>query len=365
MKIFIIHASAGFGHKKIAEAINESAVSLYGKDGVSLVDVLDFTSPFFKFLYSKVYIFLISRIKWLWAILFFLADTRYLKLLNDDLRRFNNKLFCYSFLNFIRKEQPDVVISTHFLVNELVSYLKERQEIRTKLISLITDFGVHNFWLAKNVDIYVVACENTKEILISKQIKSEKIRVLGIPARRQFHKEIDKYTAREKIGINKDKFTVLILTGGIGMGPIYEIVKLLSKEINIIVICGNNQKLYLYLKRLNIDNLVVLGWIDYVEEAMAVCDIAVTKPGGSTISECLVMGLPMIFFSIIPGQEMQNAKIISQNGLGFVLEKPAEIKDKILYLKDNQSEINLIKNRIDKFRLLDSNNNILALINEG
>jgi processive 1,2-diacylglycerol beta-glucosyltransferase len=271
-------------------------------------------------------------------------------------------LFCRGFLDFIRSEQPDVIISTHFLVTELVSYLKGRGDIKAKFLSIVTDFGVHNFWVAENVDLYIAASYKTQEILISKNVPKENIRVLGIPVRQQFQRRIDKKFARQKLGINPEAFTALILTGGIGMGPIYEIVKLLVKDINIIVICGNNQKLYSQLKQLNNPNLVVLGWIDYVEEVMAASDIAVTKPGGSTISECLLMDLPMIFFSIIPGQEKENAKIISANGLGFILERPRLIKKNIFYLKDNPQEIDSIKKKIENFRIFDSNRKILALI---
>jgi len=362
VKIFVIHASAGAGHKKIAEAIGGQAVDLYGKDSVRIIDILDYTPALFKFFYTTGYISLISRLKWLWAILFFLSDTKYMGLFNNNLRRFNNKLFCRRFLGFIKKENPDVIISTHFLVNELVSYLKQRGSIKTRLLSIVTDFGVHNFWIAPNVDTYIAASSRTQEILISKKVDKERIRVLGIPVRKQFQKQIERESARNKIGIKRDGFTALILTGGIGMGPIYEIARILGEDINIIVVCGNNRNLYNKLKQLNMPNLIVLGWIDYVEEVMAACDIVVTKPGGSTISECLVTGLPMIFFSIIPGQEMQNARIISDNGMGFILRKPEQIKEKILYFKHNPAEISSIKKKIESFRFMNSSHNILALI---
>jgi processive 1,2-diacylglycerol beta-glucosyltransferase len=283
--------------------------------------------------------------------------------MNVNLRRFDNKLLCHRFLNLLRREKPDVIISTHFLVNELVSYLKGRGEINTRLLSIITDFGVHNFWLAENVDLYIAASYDTQDILISKNINKEKIRVLGIPIRHEFQKKIDKKSARQKLGISPD-FTALILTGGIGMGPIYDIVKVLPSSINIIVICGTNKKLYSQLRQLNMPNLVVLGWIDYVQETMAASDIAITKPGGSTISECFAMDLPMIFFSIIPGQERQNAEIISKNGLGFILERPEQIRQKIIYLRDNPYQIEQIKKRIESFRFADSNQRILSLVHE-
>ena len=305
--------------------------------------------------------------KWLWSVFFFLADTKYLSLINNNFRKFYKKIICRRYFRFIKKENPDVIISTHFLVNELTSYLKENGQIKTKLISIVTDFGVHNFWVAKNIDTYVAACKETEKILISKNIAKEKIRVLGIPIRGQFQRKLDKKSIKEKLGIAVVKplsFTILILTGGIGMGPISQIVKLLSASVNVIVICGNNSKLYNQLKDADFKNVIVLGWIDNVEEVMAASDLAITKPGGSTISECLIMNLPMIFFSIIPGQELQNAQILSKYGLGFIIKRPRDIKEKVLYLRDNPQEIEAIKKKISAFRFENSSYNILGLINE-
>jgi processive 1,2-diacylglycerol beta-glucosyltransferase len=47
---------------------------------------------------------------------------------------------------------------------------------------------------------------------------------------------------------------------------------------------------------------------------MAVADLAITKPGGLTTSECLVVGLPMLVISPIPGQEERNADYLLENG---------------------------------------------------
>jgi len=267
-------------------------------------------------------------------------------------------------LRFIKKEAPDAIISTHFLVNELTSYSKEQKEIKSKLISVITDFGVHNFWLAKEIDTYIVASKETESILVSKSIKKEKIKVMGLPVRNQFKRSSEKESIRKKLGITNDNFTILILTGGIGMGPISHIVELLKESTNVIVICGNNKKLFKKLKNYNSKNLVVLGWVDNVEEVMSASDLAITKPGGSTIAECLIKGIPMIFFSIIPGQEYQNAKIITKYGLSFVIKRPENIKEKVLYLKNNSQEIEAIKKRIEAFRVDNASERILELVNE-
>jgi processive 1,2-diacylglycerol beta-glucosyltransferase len=51
-----------------------------------------------------------------------------------------------------------------------------------------------------------------------------------------------------------------------------------------------------------------------VEQLMACADLAITKPGGLTTSECLAMGVPMIIHSPIPGQEERNADYLLEQG---------------------------------------------------
>jgi processive 1,2-diacylglycerol beta-glucosyltransferase len=54
-----------------------------------------------------------------------------------------------------------------------------------------------------------------------------------------------------------------------------------------------------------------------VERLMACCDLAITKPGGLTTSECLAVGLPMIVNAPIPGQEERNADYLLEQGAAW------------------------------------------------
>ena len=60
----------------------------------------------------------------------------------------------------------------------------------------------------------------------------------------------------------------------------------------------------------------VYGFVDNMDELMAVSDAMITKPGGLSISEALVIGLPLIFFNAIPGQEENNVRVLAVYGVG-------------------------------------------------
>jgi processive 1,2-diacylglycerol beta-glucosyltransferase len=78
---------------------------------------------------------------------------------------------------------------------------------------------------------------------------------------------------------------------------------------------------------------------------MACADLVITKPGGLSTSECLVMGLPMVLINPIPGQEERNAAVLLQEGVAI----RADDADALLYrtqqLLANEEKFNQMKIR--------------------
>lgn len=58
----------------------------------------------------------------------------------------------------------------------------------------------------------------------------------------------------------------------------------------------------------------VLSYTDRVEDYMEVSDFIITKPGGMTLAEALVKGLPIFIISPIPGHEEGNAQFLLNMG---------------------------------------------------
>jgi processive 1,2-diacylglycerol beta-glucosyltransferase len=333
-KILVLYASAGSGHKKAAEGIL-AALKARGEKQVEIFDIIDFMPFLAKKMYREGYILTISRMTRLWGILYYLSDTPWLKLINVNLRKFINAITCFSLIRYLVKQRPDVIVSTQFLASELVSYAKEKAGLKSKLITVVTDFGVHNFWITSKTDIYCCASESTKKILIEKGIPDREIKITGIPLDEKFTKPMDRNALLSEFGLKKDLMTVLIATGGIGVGPIEEIVSLLQSDFQVLVVCGNNKKLYQNLEQKKYPNVRLFGFVDYMQKLMKVADVLATKAGGLSVTEGLAMGLPLVFFYLIPGQEMINAQTLDSLGAGKIATKPSDIRDFIMSLKKN------------------------------
>mgnify|MGYP001568593859 CR=1 FL=1 len=331
-KVFVVYVSAGAGHQKAAEAVYEYLLKTRPDLELKLINILDYCSPLVKFLYSKGYIFLISKHQWLWHLLYKLSYF----FANNPFRFLTDYKSAKRFSELLKVEKPDIVFSTHFLASSVITVYKRKKPSRTlRLITIITDYNLHPYWLGEGVDIYISACDYVKDELLRNGIAQDKIRVYGIPVKEKFYLPTDRKIVAQRLQIDPSKFTVLIITGTIGIGPIEEIVKTLADSTQLLVVCGRNKELFERLVKLNHKNVTPYPLIDYVDELMSVSDIVLTKAGGLTISESLVKGLPMIFFSNIPGLETMNAKVITAYGAGFITETITEIKEKTLFLMNN------------------------------
>lgn len=350
MKIIIAYASAGTGHFKAAEAIYNFFKQKDKSLQLKLIDTLHYSNFFFSNIYSYGYSFLVRFAPCLWSLAFYITYARPLrrlaKSINFIIDRFNTK----GFAQVLMRENPDFVISTHFLPTEICAKLKRNRRINSKLITVITDFGVHPFWIDERVDIYVVASDFTQEKLTLGGIKRQQIKALGIPIDFKFLKQYEKDDICKKIGIAPDKFTVLVVTGSFGIGPIEEIVNLLYKDVQVLVVCAKNKWLFMKLKNKNYPQVKAFGFIDNIQELMTASDIIITKPGGLTISEILAMELVPVFISAIPGQEIENVRVLERYGVGLKVNKIKEIKDMVLNYRDNPDKLSQMRENIRRIK---------------
>jgi len=343
MKVLITYASAGAGHRRAAEAIYNYLKANRNDLQLELVDVLPFSGGFFRFCYNCGYPFLVHQAIWLWGFFFWLTEFRPTRGLSRKSALIANYLGCYKFVAYLIQERFDFIISTHFLNSELAANLKLKNKIQAKLITVITDFGVHPFWVCRGTDLYIAACGLTRDKLLNMGVPSDKIQAFGIPFSSSFVKTQNRNQLAAKFGINPNKFTALVMTGSFGSGPLESIAESLSVHVQVLVVCAKNKKLFNRLQKRRLQNVKVFGFVNNAEELMAVSDIIITKPGGSSIAEFLNMGLFPIFISAIPGQEQENIRILARYGIGYAPRNIKQIAELVIELKNDPQKLQDLK----------------------
>lgn len=350
MKIIITYASAGAGHLKAAEAIYSYLKEHHKEVDVQIIDVLSKANVLFRLSYKYTYLLMVKHALLLWHWGFRITHNRPLRIFTREISSLTNRVNTKDFAKFLIEEKADFIISTHFLPSKIAASLRMNRKINSKLVTVITDFGVHRFWIAKGTDIYVVASTFTKQQLISEGIAEESIKVIGIPLDAKFGLKYEKGSLLKKNNLKQNKFTVLITTGSFGIGPIEEIVDLLHNNAQIIVICACNKRLFKRLKDKNYPSVLTLGFVNNTQELMAVSDIIITKPGGLTISEALAMELVPVFIHPIPGQETENAKILERYGVSLCIERTEDVREVILDYKYHPEKLNKIREKIREIK---------------
>ncbi len=349
-KVLIIYATAGIGHAKAAFAIKK-AFDEMGLEGVetTLIDSLDYMTGFFRKTYLASYLHAIQHASKAWGFSYCATNNRYIYPFISIVRRYFNWLHSRRFVKFLLGYRPDVVISTHFLANEVISRLKGKGLLATKLITVITDYRFHTFWGARHVDFYVTGSREAQDDLGRIGVRGERVKVLGIPVEPVFTKHLDRSAISNACGLEKGRLTVLIVGGGFGIGPIEEIVKSLDAmghNVQAIVICGYNEPLRKKIELLKghiAMPLVVYGFVNTMHELMEVSDCLVSKSGGLTATEALVKGLPMVIISPIPGQESRNSDVLVSRGAAIRIEGPSEIEGAIRRFVLNPRELDKMK----------------------
>ncbi len=325
-KIMILYASVGGGHFRAADGIKKYIDSTYPNEfNVELIDGLNYVSKTVDKLVINSYVNMARYSPKTWSKIYKMGEEKH------SLASFSNgmqHLFSVKLFELFEEHDPDIVISTHYFMTEMVAYLKRKGKTKAKLAVIMTDYASHKFWLSSNelVDLYFVANEPMKYSLIHSNIPSEKIHVTGIPVRPEFTKTYDREATLKELGLSPDKITFLVFGGGqYGMSDasvLFKGILDIKQDIQVIAIAGKSEKTketFEKLKEKSIKNVVILGFTDKVAELMHASDFVVSKPGGLTTTEILVSNKPFIIFSPVPGQEEENSAFLTNNGAGFRL----------------------------------------------
>ncbi len=316
----MLSVSAGAGHTRAAQALAEAARRRRGVV-VEHADILQFTTPLYRRAYADGYLQMVHRVPELWGYLYRTSDRGARPASASAFVRLFDRVEFASFRRFVRSFRPDMVLATHFLACQVFAPYRKRGRDRFPLGLAVTDFDAHAFWVQPTADRFFVATEEVAAVLAGRGIERHRIAVTGIPIAAPFGQRHDRADARRRLGLRSDSPVVLILSGGAGVGAFADAVRtvLHCSPVQILAVAGRNEKLRRRLGAMRPprgSSLRTFGFVEDVASVMAAADLAVGKSGGLTTSECLAMGLPLVVFNPIPGQEERNADFLLEAGAG-------------------------------------------------
>ncbi len=335
-RILILSASVGGGHVRAAQAVELALRQIAPDATIRNTDVLSLTNPAFRRLYARTYLDLVNMAPHVLGYMYDLLDRpRPPKSRHDGLVLMVEKLNLRKFSDLLKDQHWDVIVNTHFLPAEIIASLRRKGQILTPHITVTTDFDTHRLWVNQPCNHYTTATGEGKAYLGSWGLQPENITVTGIPIDPVFCQPTDRAHCLAQLGIAGDRPVVLQLAGGFGVGPIEKLYRgllALRRDVEIVVIAGKNPKLQKALADLPVPSrhrAHVLGFVDNMDQYLAVADIVLTKPGGLTTSEILARGAVMAIVNPIPGQESRNSDYLLEHGAAVKINNLAMLSYKL------------------------------------
>ncbi len=302
------------GHHHTADALME-AVQLARTDMVcDKVDILSYSYGNIERVVTSAYLNWIRFFPELYDRLY-----RHASCNNKPLKRrsfFYEMMFIPFFRRLVREHHPQVLVSTHALPSNLASRLKLNNQLQSITVNAYTDFFINDVWGIDGIDYHFVPTAAVKAFLVRRGIPAERVFVTGIPIHPVYRKM--EYKANTDSNIR-----VLVTGGSLGTGSIRKLLSSLkSPSIHYNVLCGKNESLYRELLRNRPNNVTPISYIGSKMEMNALYDEAdavLTKPGGVTVSECLMKRKPIFMYDPLPGQEKVNARELNRLGVGIMV----------------------------------------------
>ena len=239
----------------------------------------------------------------------------------------------------------DLVLSVIPLFNRAMVESVRKASPSTAFATLITDLADYppHFWIERESEFLICGSEKAQQQAIALgHDRNHVFLASGMVMRPKFYAKaaVNRAEERKKLGLDPKTPTGIVLFGGHGSSTILSIVKALhagNANLQLILICGKNQKLLASVKRLKTRFPVFAeGFTPNVDYYMSLSDFFVGKPGPGSISEALQFDLPVIAECngrTLP-QERYNAQWVTEKQLGVVLKSFRSINEGVERLLD-------------------------------
>lgn len=195
--------------------------------------------------------------------------------------------------------KPDLVFSTHWATNYYAMKMQNRP-----LTAMYCPDAKINTLFRYPCDLAMVSMPTGYERALKKHAKrfnADNLKLVPFLIRKEaFDVVADKKALRRELGLDENKFTVLLADGGYGVGRMKSVCEELLKRdlpINLIAACGKNTELYKYFLGLKTGRNTVFkpyGLLNDIMKQLAASDVCCGKSGASIMAEACFFGVPQI-----------------------------------------------------------------------
>jgi len=322
IKVVILTAGYGEGHNTAARNLRAALEFIAPHDvEVTVLDIFETCYGRLNEYVKKAYLTAINRAPKIWGKIYQLIDKTPMVQMNlIALGRVKKEL-----QKILERDQPHVILSTYPVYNYLLDELHAQGTPRKHAqITVITDsLTINSIWYRCFSDYFLVANEDSAQVLRDVKVAPEKIRVFGFPVTHQLA-SLPPAPWRAP-----DPLKVLFMINS-GKSEAPEVAKRLAAlpNVQLTVTAGRDPALQAAIRKAvekAARPVEIHGWTQQIPQLLASHHLLISKAGGATVQESIASCTPMIITQVVPGQEEGNAQLIVENHCGVLAAGPSAI----------------------------------------
>ena len=369
-KFLFLYLTTGAGHISTARVMRDCIQKLNPDAEIVMVNGFDKANILGKVGFELLYFWATNFFHGLFPLIYDISQHRIFATMVSKLMRFHT---VHYLKKVFKREQPTDIVSFHFALSSYSKSAVIRLHKKVNITVMVTDpFTLPNAWFWDRSLDYLVYSEEAKQTGIAQKVPAEKITVVPFVMNPKFQEPFDSkdiLTLRKKHGFDPNKKTVLLVGGGDGLPGAVDIVNkciLRKAKFAIAVVCGKDMGKYAYLESLKrlypkLD-LHVYGFVNYLDELIKLSDCVVMKAGPATLLEALSCRKPIIISRYIHNQELGNMRFAVQNKVGWFIQRPSKIYDKIEEIFEDQDFESRMAKNFDALKIDTDSSKIAKLL---
>ena len=335
-KILILTAGFGEGHNAAARGIREGLAHIaLAEADVEPHDLFAETYGVFNDWARKAYLGVINRAPRMWSAFYRSLDRK------KDFRGDFKLLFAVKkqLARLVERTKPNAIVSVypayaHFL-DEIFG---PADSGACKRIVVVTDsITVNAIWYRCSADYFLVANEQTAQVMRAAGVDAEKIKVLGFPVSAKFAA----LSSIAKPEPGSRPRVLYMINAGKAVAPEIARGLVALPEIELTLTVGRDEKLRRTMEDIRTATrpFEIVGWTDEMPRLLHSSHILIGKAGGAAVQETIAASTPMIINQVVPGQEEGNARLIVETASGVVATSPEAVIAEVQRAFANDAQI--------------------------
>jgi UDP-N-acetylglucosamine:LPS N-acetylglucosamine transferase len=355
-RVELIYFDAGGGHRASAAALQTILAARYPTWQVELVNLRDRLEPL-DFIRRLTGVRVETFYNGLLKANLTMSIGPMLTIMHALIRRMQPKMVPMLAWHW-RRRPPDLVVSMIPHFNRAIFAALRAKDMQRRnggpipMATIMTDLADYppHFWIERQEQFMLCGTARAAQQALAVGLPADLVlRTSGMIVRPEFYRqkfersvELERADARRRLELDPERPTGLVMFGGYGSRRMEVIAKRLAEAgsyAQLIFVCGRNQLLRQRLHALELPfPHYITGFTENVAGFMRLADFFIGKPGPGSISEALVMGLPVIVErnAMTMVHERYNTDWILENRVGVVVKSFSEVDHAIAMILDSE-----------------------------